>query len=253
MKRSGGFAARNRSHPTIFFILHPSAFILCPLLRESRHEQSVGFDHHLRVARFHREHEVVVAEVAGDAGELERALDHAERGIAVTVHDAVAERAVVRADAHGAAVLLHEKDERREALADALQFGGVLRVGVFDDLEFLRVGVVAGVDADFLDPLRGLQRGLGFEMDVGHDRHAAAARAQPGDDVLEVRRVLHRRRGDADDFTPDRREIERLLDARRGVHGVAGDHRLHADGIAPADADGADAHLAGGAALVVER
>ena len=70
-------------------------------LIKPRDEQPVGVDHHLRVARLHRENEIVVIELAGDAGELERALDHAERRVAVAVHDAVGERAVVGADAHG--------------------------------------------------------------------------------------------------------------------------------------------------------
>ena len=61
----------------------------------------------------------------------------------------------------------------------------------------------------------------------------------------EIRRVLHRRRGDAHDLAADRDEFERLHDALRGVHRVAGDHGLHADRIVPADADFAHAHLAG--------
>ena len=88
-------------------------------LVEPRDEQPVGVDHHLGVARLHREDELVVIHLAGDAGELERALDHAERRVAVAVHDAVGERAVVGADAHGDAALLAELDQRREALVDA--------------------------------------------------------------------------------------------------------------------------------------
>ena len=66
--------------------------------------------------------------------------------------------------------------QRRESLSYAIQLGCVLFVGVLVDSEFLRVGVVAGIDADFLDPLRGFHRGVGLEMDVGDDRHVAPAR-----------------------------------------------------------------------------
>ena len=148
--------------------------------------------------------------------------------------------------------------QRRELLLDALQLGGVLLVGVFLDGEFLRVGVIAGIDADHLDPLRRFQRGFGLEMDVGDDRHEAAARAQFGDDVLQVRRVLHRRRGDADDLAADGDQVERLLHALGGVHRVAGEHGLHHDGMVAADDDAAarrvaDDDFAGLAALIKKR
>src|SRR4030095_15622480 len=81
----------------------------------------------------------------------------------------------------------------------------------------------------------------------------AAALAQTFDDVLEISRILYRRRGDPDNFTPGVRQLHRLLDRRLGVHRVAGDHRLDADGVVPADADVATLHLARGAAMVVKR
>ncbi len=149
-------------------------------------------------------------------------------------------RAVVRADAHGHAALPAEQHQRREPLADALQLRQVLLVRVFDDLEFLRVRVVAGIDAHFLHPLGRFQRGLGLEMDIGHDRHVAALAAQPPHDVLQIRRILHRGRGDADDLATHLRQRERLLHTRLRVHGVARHHRLHPDGIRPADSDRAD-------------
>jgi hypothetical protein len=90
-------------------------------------------------------------------------------------------------------------------------------------------------------------------MNIRHDRHLTAALAQPGDNVLEIGRVFHRRRSDAHDLAANRRKIKRLLDGRRGVHRVAGDHRLDADRIRAAEAHVAHAHLAGGATLVVIR
>ena len=63
--------------------------------------------------------------------------------------------------------------------------------------------------------------------------------AQFGDDVLQVGRVLHRRRGDAHDLAADGDQVERLLHAGGGVHRVAGDHGLHDDGMIAADDDAA--------------
>ena len=121
--------------------------------------------------------------------------------------------------------------------------------------KFLGVGVIAGIDADDLDPFHRFHRGFGLEMDVGDNRHEAILRAQFGDDVLQIRRVLHRRRGDADELAADGDEFERLPHALGGVHRVAGEHGLHDDGMIAADDDAAarrvaDDDFAGLAALV---
>ena len=224
-----------------------------PELEQARGEHAVGVDHHLGVARLHGEDEVVVAVLARDAGELDGALDHAGGRVAEAVHDAVGERAVVGADAHGDAARLAEIDERLEGLVDAGEFLLVLVVGVLADGEFLFVGEVAGIDADFLDPLRGFHGGVGLEVDVGDDGDVAAGGGELGLDVLEIGGVLDGGRGDADDLAADLDEVEGLLDALARVHRVAGEHRLDADGIGPADADLADLDLAGKAALVVVR
>ena len=134
--------------------------------------------------------------------------------------------------------------ERREFLLDALQLGGVLLVGVFLGGKFLRVGVIAGIDADNLDPFHGFHRGFGLEMDVGDDRHEAVLLAQFGDDLLQIRRVLHRRRGDADELAADGDEFERLLHGLGSVHRVAGEHGLHDDGMIAADDDAAARRIA---------
>ena len=109
-------------------------------------------------------------------------------------------RAVIRPDAHRDAALLAKFDQRRKPLANPRQLGCVLLIGVFADHELLRVGVIAGIDPHLVDPFGRFHRGLGFEMDIRDDRHIAAALAQTFDDVLQVARVFHRRRGDAHDL-----------------------------------------------------
>ena len=195
--------------------------------------------------------------LSGDMGELQRALNHAERRVAESVHDAVGKRTVVRADADGALEALAFEHERREFFLDALQLFHVLRVGVFLDGKFFGVGVVAGVHADDFHPLHSFHRGFRLEMDVGHDGHGAAAFAEFGDDDLQVRRVLHGRGGDAHDLATDGDEIERLLHTGGGVHRVTGDHGLHDNGAVAADDDAAvggvaDNDFAGDAAVMEE-
>ena len=174
-----------------------------------------------------------------DAGELQRAFHHAQRRIAVAVHDAVAEGTVVGPDTHGTAEAFAFEDERGEALLDARQFGGVGLVGVFLDGELLRVGVVAGIDADLLDPLHRFHRGVRLEMDVGDDGDVATDGMEFADDVLKVRGVLNGGRGDADDLAADGDEFQRLLHAQRCVHRVAGQHGLLHNGMGAADDDSA--------------
>ena len=147
-------------------------------------EQSIAFNGDLWVAGLHRKNETVVVVFARDAGELERALDHAERRITVTVHDPIAQRTMIGADAHRAIEFLAKLDQRREAFLDAREFRRVLVVRVLFDEEFLGIGVVARIHADLLNPLGRFYRGFGFEMNVRYNRNVAFPPAQLRDDVL---------------------------------------------------------------------
>jgi hypothetical protein len=99
-----------------------------------------------------------------------------------------------------------------------------LLVGIFENLELLRVGVIAGVDPDLLDPLRRFHRRFRFEMNVSHDRHLTAAFAQSAHNVLQVRRVFYGRCGNAHNLATHRRQFHRLRDRSFRVHRIAGYH-----------------------------
>ena len=214
----------------------------------ARDEQAVGLDHDLRIRGLHREDDVLVAQAPADAEKLQRALHHAERRVAVAVHDAVAERTVVRADAQGAPELLAPQEERRHRLADALQLGVVVAVGILPHREFLFVRVVAGIDAHLLHVLDRLHRGGGQEMDVGHQRHVGeAGGGELLTDGLQAARGLHVGRGHADDLATHLGQGDGLPHRRGDVLGVARRHGLHADRIRAAHPDAADLHLAGAA------
>ena len=135
--------------------------------------------------------------------------------------------------------------ERRELFLDALQLRGVLLVGVFLDREFLGVGVVAGIDADHLDPLRRFHRGVRLEMNVGDDRHTAAAlrassatmfcRFAASFTVGAVMRTI---------WQPTATSSSVCFTRPRGVHRVAREHGLHDDRMIAADDDAAVARIA---------
>ena len=221
-----------------------------PEFIQSRDQQPIGCDHDFWIARFHRENEIVIIQVARDPRELERALDHSQRRVAVPIQDAVRKRAVICPDAHGNPAFLAKIDKWRKALANPIQLRGVLLIGVFADDEFLGVGVVARVNPHLLDPFRSFDRRFRFEMDVGDNRHIAAALAQTLRDILKVARVFHCGCGDSNDLTACIRELDRLLDRRLGVHRVTRDHRLHTDRVVTADADVTHLHLARLAAVI---
>lgn len=204
---------------------------------EPCHEEAVGLDHDFGVGGFHGENEVVVIVFPGDAGELEGAFAHTKGGIAIAVHDPIRKGAVVGSDAHGASEILAEKNQRGELLTDALEFLLVLGIRVFADFEFLFIRIVAGIDADFLDPYCGLHGGVGFEMDIRHQRHWATGGTHLTGDVFQVRGVDFGLGGDADDFTTGPRECQNLSDTGRGIAGVRGDHRLDTDRVVATDSD----------------
>src|SRR5262249_4675840 len=175
----------------------------------------------------------------------ERALDHAARGVAVAVHDAVGERTVVGADAQRAAELLAAAHERAEALGNALDLRGPLRVAVLAHGELLLVGEVPGVDPHLLDVLGGEQRRLGREVDVRDERDVEAAPRHLRADRRQVLRLAQRGHGETHDLAARRDEARDLRDAALGIERVGRQHRLHADRPIAADDDVADPHLAG--------
>ena len=195
--------------------------------RQARGKKAVSGNHDLRIRGLHGKDEVMVILLPREPGKLQRTFHHAERRIAVAVHDPVAQRTVIRADAHGDAARPAQFDQGRELFPDTPDLGRILLVAVFAHREFFRVGIVARVDPHLVHPLGGLERRVGLEMNVGHQRHIATRLGQTLADRRQIPRILHRRRRDPHDLATRLGQRPRLRHARRGVHRVAGDHRLH--------------------------
>ena len=159
---------------------------------------------------------------------------------------------MVGSDAHGAAEIFAEFDQRGEFGTDTVEFLLILGVGVLADFEFFLIGVVAGIDADFFHPFGSFESGVRLEMDVSDERHLAACGAHLAGDVFQIRGVDFRLCGDSHHFAAGVCEAEDFRDAGGGVAGVRGDHRLHADRVMRAYADVSDHHLAGDSAGVVQ-
>ena len=163
----------------------------------------------------------------------------------MAIHDSIAEAAVIRSDSHGDTPGFTNLDQWGEAFANATDLGGVFGVRVFANVEFFGVSKISGIDANFLDPARRFEGGLGLEVDIGNERHMASNGIQGGADVFEIACVFNGRGRDAHDLAAYLNEPERLLHAGIGIHRVTGEHRLDADGIFSPDGRSAAFHFAG--------
>ncbi len=202
------------------------AFLVQPL-----HQQAVGFHHHLRVAGFHGKDDLHVAHFLTNPQKLQSRLHHAEWRIAVAAQNPVGQGAVVGADAHGGAVFLANLDQRRELLPNPHQLGGVGCVGVVDDLEPLAVGVVAGIDSDFLDNPRGQFGGIRRKVNIGNQRNPNAFGQQPLLDVFQILRLLDAWGGNPHVLTTRLDHPNHFGNRAFGIHRVHRSHRLHPNGI----------------------
>src|SRR5947209_16889052 len=159
---------------------------------------------------------------------------------------------MVGADAHGDPALLALQDQRREALFDAGDLGGVVLVGVLADAEELLVGEVARVHADLVDVLGGFHRRRGAEVDVGDERHRDALRAEAPLDLADRLGVGRRRGGDAYDLAAGLDQADGLGQGPVHVLGTRGRHGLHADRLRAAYGNVANLDFAALAPLVRE-
>ena len=186
----------------------------------------------------------MVVLIAAHAQELEGALHHAQRRIAIPVQDAIAEASVIGADTHGRTVLLANAHQRKEPITNTLQLGVVFHIGVLAHIEFLLVHVIAGVHAHLLHDARGDLGSVRREMDVRHQRCGVALRAQLLLDDREVLRFLLAGCSDAHQLTSRFDHSDALGHSGSRVHGIRGGHALHPDGVVATDADVADTHSA---------
>ena len=191
---------------------------------------------------------VIVA--LADAHELQRRFHHPLRRVPETVHDAVRQRAVVCADAHGNAVVPELQNQRLEALLDALQLSLIFPIAILALGEPFLVGVVAGVDAHLLHVLRSLESGVGGEVDVGNQRYAHAAAIQRCLDVPQILGLVERRRRQPHQLATGVDQLDGFGHRGVGVHGVADGHRLQADRVVAADGHVANVDDARFAAVV---
>ena len=188
-----------------------------------------------------------------DAQELHARLHHALGRITVARHDAVAQRAVVHADADGGVVFLAYLQEGHEALADFLNLGGILLVGIFQVLEGTgSIHVVARVDAHLLGIACSHIGHAGIEVNIGHEGYHAPLGTQGGVDGLQVFGLAHPLGGETHIFTSGLHDAERLLHAGLSIHRNGIGHALQPDGVVATQRRGPHVDGHGGPTRVIE-
>ena len=155
------------------------------------------------------------------------AFHHALDRVAIAVDHAGRERAVVHADADGASQALGLLHERRKGFGNLLLALVERLVRLVLEREDARVHKVTRIDADLLDPLERLERGLRLEVDVGGYRHGAARCADLLHDLFEALRIGKSRSGNANQATPHLGERQSLGHRLLDVLGLGGGHGLN--------------------------
>ena len=80
---------------------------------------------------------------------------------------------MVGADAHSSSEFFATEDDGGEGFVESFEFLGVIRIGVFFNGEFFIIGIVAWVDAYFVDMVDRFHGGGRKEVNVGYKRDVA--------------------------------------------------------------------------------
>ena len=126
---------------------------------------------------------------------------------------------MVHTDADGASQALGLLDERRKGLRDLFLAFVERLVRLLVKRQDSRIDKITRIDADLLDPLERLERGLRLEVDVSGHRNGATSGADPLHDFLETLGVSKCGSGNANQSTTHLGQRQclshRLLDVLR--------------------------------------
>ena len=131
---------------------------------------------------------------------------------------------MVGANPHGCAVFFADFDQWRESVADAVQFFSVLCIGVFDELKFFFVGIIAGVHAHFFHNSSGNFSGIGGVVNIGYQWGVVARCPEFFLDVFEVAGFVLAGCGYAHVFTSCADHADGLGNRAIGIHGIGCGH-----------------------------
>ncbi len=155
------------------------------------------------------------------------AFHHAFHRIAVAVNHAGRERAVVNTDADGASQALGLLHKRSESLGNLFLALVKRLVRLLVERQNARIHEVTRIDADLLDPLERLERGLRLEVDVGGNRHRATGGTHLLHHFFKSGCICKCRSGNANQSTAHLGERKRLGHRLLDVFRLGGGHGLN--------------------------
>ena len=159
---------------------------------------------------------------------------------------------MVSADAHRSSEFFATEYYRGEGFVKSFEFFGVVGIGVFFDGKFFIVGVVAWVDAYFVDVFCRFHGGGREKMYISDKGDVTLCVFECLCDGAEGLGRFFVWGGDANDFATGFSEGEALFDSGLYILGWGGGHGLDANGIFASNGGVADANFSSGYALCVE-
>ena len=216
-------------------------------------EQAHALHHHDSIAGLDADHDILEILALADTQKLHATLHDARGRIAIARHDAVGQATMVHANTDGCAVLATDGEELAEARLEAVQFGVVFLVGVFQVLEGARgVHIVARIDAHFLHDGGGHVGHARIEVDIGHEGRSDSFVAQGLADRREVVGLNGALCSEAHEVAACTDDAFALGHTAFCVGRSAGGHALQAQGIVAANVATLDVGHVGAAGGIVE-
>ena len=216
-------------------------------------KQAHAAHHYYRVAGFNRDYDILEILLHTNAQELHAALYDALGRISVTAHNAVGKRAMIYAYAKRSSVFATNVQEAREALFQALEFGSIFLVRIFQRLERTSgVHIITWVDAHLLNHRSCHICHIGVEMHVSHERIRKSRLIERLTDGLKSA-CLNRTLGSETHIIASRlNDCATLRNATLCVGRGSGGHTLNTDGVATAKRTVANHYFMRFARCVVE-
>ena len=195
------------------------------LLLHHSHQQAHRAYHNDSVAGLDRDDHIGELLGHADAQELHARLHHTLGRVAIATHNAVAERAVVHADADGRVVLLTYIKEGHQLGAYLLNLLSILLISVGELLEgACRVHIVTRIDAHLLGIKSRHVSYASIKVHVGHERSRDALTTQPTVYLAQVLCLAHALRGEAHILATGLNDTLGLLHRALGVGSSCSGH-----------------------------
>ena len=198
-------------------------------------KQAHAAHHHYRIAGLNGDYDVLEILLHANAQEFHATLYDALGGIAVTAHNTVGKRPMVYAYAKRRSVFATNIKQTREALFEALEFGCIFLVRIFQRLERTSgIYVITRVDAHLLYHRCGNICHIGVEVYVCHERICESRLVECLADGFKSA-CLNRTLGSETHIIASRlNDCATLRNATLCVGRGSGGHTLNTDGVATA-------------------